>query len=158
MMVLLLLVACGVVAGGAAWFFKFGPGAKSQASAAKPAEPESGSTPVGKATNADPSPKPPAPDGKPGKSIDDLKAGPVKLEKAKSGSLMYAVGTVKNDSDQQRFGVKVEIAFTDANGKPAGKTTDYTQVIEPRQEWRFRALVLDSKAVRGEVAGIKEDK
>ena len=158
LMVLLLLVVCGVVAGGAVWFFKFGPGAKPRAIAWSPDGPASGSTPVGEATNADPSPKQPSPDGKPAKSIDDLKASPVKLEKAKSGSLMYAVGTVKNDSDLQRFGVKVEIAFTDAKGNPAGKTTDYIQVIEPRQEWRFRALVLDSKAVRGQVAGISEDK
>ncbi len=79
------------------------------------------------------------------------------LEKAKSGSLYYAIGTVKNQSDHQRFGVKVEIEFTDAKGRPAGKSADYTQVIEPRKEWRFRALVLDAKAVSAKVVGIKED-
>ena len=79
------------------------------------------------------------------------------LEKARSGSLVHAVGTVKNESDHQRFGVKVEIEFTDAQGRPAGKATDYSQVIEPLKEWRFRPLVLDSNAASGKVVSIKED-
>jgi hypothetical protein len=29
-------------------------------------------------------------------------------------------------------------------------------VLEPRQEWRFRALVLDGKAVSAAVAAIRE--
>jgi len=94
------------------------------------------------------------------KSIEDLKASTVTLEKAKSGSLIHAIGTIKNTSDQQRFGVRVELELTDAAGKPAGKASDYTQVIEPRQEWRFRALVLDpkgSRAVAGRVSSVKED-
>ena len=152
----LLLVACGAAAGGAGWYFKFGPGANPRAPAAIPDRPAA--APSGKLPHDEPPPKQPPRRDTNAKSTGDLKAGPVKLEKAKSGSLMYAVGTVKNESDLQRFGVKVDIAFTDANGKPAGKTTDYTQVIEPRQEWRFRALVLDSKAVSGQVASIKEDK
>ena len=54
-----------------------------------------------------------------------------------------------------------EIELTDPRGYPAGKASDYTQVIEPRQEWRFRALVLEdpkgSRAVAGKVSSIKED-
>lgn len=91
------------------------------------------------------------------KSLDDLKLGAITLEKARSGSLVYAVGVLKNDSDQQRFGVKVEIELTDAKGQRAGKTTDYTQVIEPRKEWRFRALVLEARAVSARLASVSED-
>ncbi|MGH8246442.1 MAG: FxLYD domain-containing protein, partial [Gammaproteobacteria bacterium] len=94
------------------------------------------------------------------KSIGDLKPSAVTMEKAKAGSLVHAVGTIKNTSDQQRFGVRVELELTDANGNPAGKASDYAQVIEPGQAWRFRALVLDpkgSKAVAGRVSSITED-
>ncbi|HEU0011778.1 MAG TPA: FxLYD domain-containing protein [Verrucomicrobiae bacterium] len=162
------LVVLAALAGGA-WYFMAGPGSKkAEAPVAKSAltnRATDPSTPTNPATNP-PSGKPMEPgipvaaEPKRPKSIDDLKPGTVTLEKAKSGSLVHAVGTIKNTSDQQRFGVRVELELTDANGKPAGKASDYTQVIEPRQEWRFRALVLDPKgarAVAGKVSSIKED-
>ncbi len=160
----LVLLVLAALAGGA-WYFMVGPGAK------KPELPVAKSAPTNPATNmAAGKPEPsniatalapaPAPVPKSPKSIDDLKPSAVTMEKAKSGSLIHAVGTIKNTSDQQRFGVRVELELTDARGNPAGKASDYTQVIEPRQEWRFRALVLDPKgarAVAGKVSSIKED-
>jgi hypothetical protein len=167
-LVLLVLAAVGGV-----WYFLAGPGAKKP----EPAVAQNPEPPVAKpaATNPAPNltavrpgpsnvltaPEPSsATEPKSPKSIDDLKPSAVTLEKAKAGSLVHAVGTIKNTSDQQRFGVRVELELTDANGKPAGKASDYTQVIEPRQEWRFRALVLDPKGIRavaGKVSSIKED-
>jgi hypothetical protein len=91
------------------------------------------------------------------KSIDDLKVGTIMLEKAKSGSLVYAVGVLKNDSDYPRYGVKIELDVSDAKSTRASKASDYTQVIEPRKEWRFRALVLDSKATSAKLSKITED-
>lgn len=103
------------------------------------------------ATNA-PAASPTAP-----RSLEDLKTGPVTLEKAKNGSLVYAVGILRNESDHQRFGVNIEIELTDARGNDAGTAKDYRAVIEPRQEWRFRALVLNSKATQGKVARVREE-
>lgn len=164
----LVLLALAALAGGG-WYFMAGPGAKkAEAPVAKAAltnRATNPSTPTNPTTNP-PSGKPVessipvAAAPKSPKSIDDLKPSAVTMEKAKSGSLIHAVGTIKNTSDQQRFGVRVELELTDARGNPAGKASDYTQVIEPRQEWRFRALVLDpkgSKAVAGKVSSIKED-
>src|SRR5262245_55964147 len=91
------------------------------------------------------------------KSVDDLKVGPIKLEKAKGSSLVYAVGVMRNASNLQRFGVTIELELTDAGGRKVGTAKDYRNVIEPRQEWRFRALVLDSKAVSASVAQIREE-
>jgi hypothetical protein len=91
------------------------------------------------------------------KSIADLKVGAIMLEKAKSGSLVYAVGVLKNDSDYARYGVKIELDLSDAKGSRASKATDYTQVIEPRKEWRFRALILDSKAISAKLSKVTED-
>jgi hypothetical protein len=91
------------------------------------------------------------------KSIDDLKVGPITLEKAKGSSLVYAVGVMRNDSVHQRFGVHLELELTDARGNKAGMAKDYRAVLEPHQEWRFRALVLDSKAVSAKVAAIREE-
>ncbi len=82
--------------------------------------------------------------------------GEVVLEK--SGSrLLYAVGTIRNESDRQRFAVKVDLDLFDANETKIGSASDYTPIIEPRKEWRFKALVTDPKAVRAEVSGIKEN-
>lgn len=91
------------------------------------------------------------------KSISDLKSGPITLEKAKGSSLVYAVGILRNDSVHQRFGVNIELELTDARGNKAGKAKDYRAVLEPRQEWRFRALILDSKAVAAKVSSIREE-
>lgn len=91
------------------------------------------------------------------KSREDLKFGSVTLEKSAGTSLVYAVGTVTNDSTHQRYDVHVEVALTDATGKPAGLAKDYRQVLEPGEAWRFRALVLDSKARAGSVRSITED-
>jgi hypothetical protein len=169
-LVLLVLAAAGGV-----WYFMAGPGAKKPGPAvaqkpelavARKAEPAVAKpAPTNSATNppaGEPAESsiPVAEASKNQKSIDDLKPGAVTLERAKAGSLVHAVGTIKNTSDQQRFGVRVELELTDARGNPAGKASDYTQVIEPRREWRFRALVLDpkgSKAVAGKVSSIKED-
>jgi hypothetical protein len=92
------------------------------------------------------------------KSPGDLKSGDVILEKSKGGSsLVYAVGTIANNSDHQRFGVKVEVDILDQGGKKIGKATDYIQVIEPQSNWRFHALVLEDKAAAAKIASIKED-
>ena len=117
------------------------PSTNSPAPSAKPAAAES-----------TPSPIPSAP-----KSISDLKSGPITLEKAKGSSLVYAVGILRNDSVHQRFGVNIELELTDARGNKAGTAKDYRAVLEPRQEWRFRALVLDSKAVAAKVTSIREE-
>ena len=158
----LALLVLGALAGGV-WYFIAGPGArKSELPVAKsvPTNPATNLTAGGPGPSNVANAPEPAPAPKPPKSIDDLKPSAVTMEKAKSGSLIHAVGTIKNTSDQQRFGVRVELELTDAKGNPAGKASDYTQVIEPRQEWRFRALVLDPKgarAVAGKVSSIKED-
>jgi len=94
---------------------------------------------------------------KPPKSIDDLKPGPIVLEKTKGSSLVYAVGVLKNDSEHQRFGVNIELELSDSRGNRVGMAKDYRAVLEPGQQWRFRALVLDSKAVSARVVRIREE-
>jgi hypothetical protein len=91
------------------------------------------------------------------KSADDLKVGDITLEKAKGSSVVYAVGVLRNESDHQRFGVNIEVELADAKGAKAGVAKDYRSVVEPRQEWRFRALVLDTKAVSAKLSRIREE-
>jgi len=92
-------------------------------------------------------------------SIDknDLVASDISLEKTAGTSLVYAVGTVKNPGKRQRFGVKVEIALLDAAGQKVGTATDYRPVLEPGGQWRFKALVVDSKAASAKLETITED-
>jgi hypothetical protein len=81
----------------------------------------------------------------------------VTLEKTQGSSLVYAVGTIRNETDRRRFGVKVEIELLDASGNKAGTATDYQQTLESKAEWSFKALVLDSKAASAKIVSIKED-
>ncbi|MDB6066222.1 MAG: hypothetical protein JWR26_2430 [Pedosphaera sp.] len=94
---------------------------------------------------------------KPKKSADDLKVGAVALEKTKGSSLVYAVGKVKNDSDFQRFGVRIELDLMDKTGAKIGTAKDYIGILEPRHDWEFRALIPVSKAAEAKVASIREE-
>jgi hypothetical protein len=88
---------------------------------------------------------------------DGLQVSGVSLQETKGTSLVYAVGTLKNSSTRQRFGVKVQLALLDAAGQKLGVATDYHAVLEPGGEWRFKALVVDSKAVSARLDSVKED-
>lgn len=91
------------------------------------------------------------------KSPEDLKISAITLEKGKGNGLVHAVGTLRNDSEHQRFGLKLELALADARGQPLGTAKDYRAVLEPHQVWTFRALVLDPKAVSAQVSSLHED-
>jgi hypothetical protein len=113
------------------------------------------SSPVASNSNAAPVATPvPRP-----KSVDDLKLiGGLSVGRARGSRLSYAMGTLTNDSDHQRYGVRVEVdLFDEAGNKLPQQANDYLQMLEPRKEWKFRALVLETKAVKGKVAAIKEE-
>lgn len=81
----------------------------------------------------------------------------IKLQKADRGSVVYAIGNVKNETDRKRFGVKVELDLLDNTGRKIGEARDYQQVLEPQAIWQFRALVTESKATSAKLAAVKED-
>lgn len=83
---------------------------------------------------------------------------PVTLESASGSKLIYARGAITNTANQQRFGVRVELDLFDSTGQRVGTASDYTSVIEPAAEWKFRALMVDAKATSAKLAAIKETK
>jgi len=88
---------------------------------------------------------------------DGFRVSSITLEKTPGSSLVYAVGTVRNETDRRRFGVKVELDALDGTGKRVGSAKDYQQTLEPKSEWRFRALVVGSNASSAKLASITED-
>lgn len=86
-----------------------------------------------------------------------LTASSVTLEKTPGSSLVYAVGTVKNASSRQRFGVKVELDLFNGVGQKTGAASDYRQILAAGAKWDFKALVVDSKTVSAKVSAIRED-
>ena len=86
-----------------------------------------------------------------------LAIGTITLEKAGKGTVVYAVGSVRNESERQRFGLKIELDVFDRDGLKVGTASDYLAILEPRKEWRFKALVLDAKGASARLAGIRED-
>jgi hypothetical protein len=91
------------------------------------------------------------------KSHADLKPGKIELEKTAGSSLVYAVGTVTNDSTYQRFGVKVELDLFNKERVKIGATQDYKDIIEPRKEWRFHALIPDKKTASAKITAVTEE-
>ncbi len=112
-----------------------------------------------RATAAGQAPAPATATGQPGTpaASSGLSASAVSLERTPGSSLVYAVGTLKNNANRQRFGVRIEFDLLDADGQKIGTAKDYQQVLEPGAEWRFKALVIAAKAVNARVASIQED-
>ena len=139
------------------------------------------SRPVKPAVNKDEDETPAAPvkptTASSAKSIDDLKVSAITLQKRAGSSLVYAIGSVRNESDVQRFGVRVELDLYDRAGTQimvkgkavkanngavtnaivAAKATDYVQVIEPRGQWRFRALVVVPNTASAKLSKVTEE-
>jgi hypothetical protein len=88
---------------------------------------------------------------------DELTRSAVTLEKTPESSLVYAVGTLKNSSTRQHFGIKVELELSDAAGQKLGTASDYRPVLEPGAQWQFKALVMDSKTASAKITAIRED-
>lgn len=87
-----------------------------------------------------------------------FRVSPVTLDKGEGSSLVYAVGMIGNLANRQRFGVRVELELRNANGIKVGNATDYRPTLELKEEWRFRALVVEKKATSAKILTIKEDK
>ncbi len=90
-------------------------------------------------------------------STNEFSVSGITLDKAKESNLVYVVGSVKNESGRQRFGVRVDLDLFDQDGTKVGRTSDYRQALGPKAEWHFKALVLPSKAASATLASIKED-
>jgi hypothetical protein len=87
-----------------------------------------------------------------------FQVGPITIEKTKGSSLIYAIGTLSNPAERQRFGVKLQFDLFDDAGQKVGTAKDYQSVIEPKGDWKFRALVVTSKATSAKISSITEEK
>lgn len=88
---------------------------------------------------------------------NDFALLPFKLEKTPGSSLVYVIGTLRNLSSRQRFGVKVEFGLFDINDVAVGTATDYQRMLEPNGDWHFKALVMQSKTASARLNSILED-
>ena len=92
----------------------------------------------------------------PANRTNDFSFSKVIVEKTPGNTLIYAKGTLKNETDKQRFGVTVEIELLDPSRAKIGTAKDYVDLIEPRAEWKVRASVLQKNAASARVANVKE--
>src|SRR5450432_2003554 len=77
--------------------------------------------------------------------LKDFQVGKITLQKADGSGLVYAHGTVTNDTDRQRFGVKIELDLFNAEDNKIGNASDYLAVLEPHKAWQFNALLTEPK-------------
>ena len=94
----------------------------------------------------------------PSKIINGFSLSSVTVDRTAGSSLAYATGALKNETDRQRFGVSVELEVLDAAGVKIGTAKDSAQIIEPRGEWKFRALLVQKNAASARVTDVKEQK
>jgi hypothetical protein len=91
-------------------------------------------------------------------NVNDFKVSKIKLRKTEGSSLVYAVGTVKNDTNRQRFGVKIQLDLFDAQDVKIGSASDYVQILDPHKDWQFKALLTDPKTVSAKLVTVEEQK
>jgi hypothetical protein len=80
-----------------------------------------------------------------------------KLEKTPGSSLVYVTGTVRNLDAKQRFGVKIVFELLATNQTSVGSASDYAATLEANGRWKFKALVMESKAAAARLNSIGED-
>lgn len=80
-----------------------------------------------------------------------------KLEKAPGSSLVYVTGTVRNLEAKQRFGVKIVFGLLATNQTTVGTASDYAPTLEANGRWKFKALVMETKAAAVSLNSIRED-
>lgn len=88
----------------------------------------------------------------------DLEVVNYELQKMKDTSLVYVVGKVKNNSDAQQTSVRVDFKLLDSAGKQIGNASDYIMILEPKQEWEFKALVVEADVAKVEVDKVTSSK
>jgi len=114
--------------------------------------------PAGASTNAQPASAAAEPPNAQGGPVQNgFNASAVTIQKTPGTSLTYAVGTIRNTENRQRFGVKVELDLFDAAGQKLGTAKDYQQLLEANAPWEFKALVVPAATATAKVAAIKED-
>ena len=89
-------------------------------------------------------------------TVDDFSVGKISLQKMQGSSLVYAVGTAKNSTGRQRFGVRIELNLLDKQDRNVGVVSDYISVVEPHKDWQFKALLTHTGVAKVTVADIKE--
>lgn len=81
----------------------------------------------------------------------------VQIERTPNTTLLYASGTMTNETDKQRFGVTVEMELLDSSGRKIGGAKDYSRdAIEPHGTWAFRALLVQKATTSARVSAIRE--
>lgn len=90
--------------------------------------------------------------------LNDFKVGRITLKKTEGSGLVYAVGTVKNDTSRQRFGVRIQVEMLDDQDNKIGSASDYIEVLQPGKDWQFKALLTDPKTVRATLINVEEQK
>jgi hypothetical protein len=98
---------------------------------------------------------------KPAQAVErhgDFVVGRIQFEKTEGSGLVYAVGTLKNKSARQRFGVRIELDLLDKQENTIGSASDYIAILDPHKDWQFRALLAEPKAVKVRVKNIEEQK
>ncbi len=93
---------------------------------------------------------------KPPTTFHDFEVSDVKLSRESNSTVVYAVATIKNQLDRQRFGVRVHVELLDGSGEKVGTASDYIAAISPKGEWQFRALVVENATVTARVLDITE--
>lgn len=84
------------------------------------------------------------------------KVSAIALEKSPGSTIIHATGTLINETDRRRFGVRIKLDLFNVVEQKIGGANDYQAALEPHSRWQFSALVVDAQAVAAKVAAVEE--
>jgi hypothetical protein len=88
--------------------------------------------------------------------FDGFSVSEIKIQSTAASTLVYAVGTLTNETDKPRFGVTVELGLFNAANTRLGSARDYKDTIEPHGEWTFRALLTQKSVASARLSSVRE--
>ncbi len=91
-------------------------------------------------------------------SKDELEVVKYELQKNEGTSLVYVTGMLRNNTAEQRTSVRVDFKLFDNAGKQVGNASDYIMIMEPKQEWAFKALVVEPAVAKVEIDKVTSSK
>ncbi len=84
------------------------------------------------------------------------KVSAIALEKSPGSTIIHATGTLINETDRRRFGVRIKLDLFNVVEQKIGGANDYQAALEPHSRWQFSALVVNAQTVAAKVAAVEE--
>jgi hypothetical protein len=88
--------------------------------------------------------------------IEQLAFWEISLEQQEGSRLIYVLARLLNEAPKRRYGVRVAFEVRNDAGEAVATATDYIETLDPDEDTRVKALVVNDRAHSAVITGITE--